>query len=166
MSWIFIIFGPVIENITNIKQKNKQHVNPYKNQKVLVRAPDAGVYFGTLEEQDGEQKQLSNVRNIWPWEGATCLSQIANDGIGGGRVSQVVGSMLLNRCCQVIPLTDKAIANLEEQPEWCGEKIDRFTSVGRGFGIGHGFSNGFSLDNEIGIGNGGGYGEGNGYWVR
>ena len=93
-------------------------MNPYKKQKVLVRSYDAGVYFGTLEDMDGEQVLLSNVRNIWSWEGAKCLSQIANDGIGNGRVGQVVDSMLLNRCCQVIPLTDKAITNLEGQPIW------------------------------------------------
>lgn len=49
--------------------------------KVLVRSAQAGVYFGTLESIDGETVTMSNVRNIWYWEGATCLSQIANDGI-------------------------------------------------------------------------------------
>lgn len=90
----------------------------YIGKKVLVRSYDAGVYFGTLEEMNGEQCMLSNVRNIWHWTGATCLSQIANDGITGDKVGPVVSSMILNKCCQVIPLSDKAIINLEAQPEW------------------------------------------------
>lgn len=86
--------------------------------KVLVRSYDAGVYFGTLEAIEGETVKLSNVRNIWRWEGASCLSQIANDGINRGNVGPVVSSMIINRCCQIIPLTTKAIENLEKQPAW------------------------------------------------
>jgi hypothetical protein len=86
--------------------------------KVLVRSYDAGVYFGTLEKVEGETVLMRTVRNIWRWNGATCLSQIANDGIKGGRVSQEVGSMILNRVCQILPLGENAIKNLEEQPAW------------------------------------------------
>lgn len=88
------------------------------SKKVLVRSYDAGVYFGTLEEIDGETVKMSNVRNIWHWTGATCLSQIANDGITGDRVSPVVSSMVINRVCQILPLSDNAISNLESQPSW------------------------------------------------
>ena len=90
----------------------------YIGKKVLVRSCDAGVYFGTLEAIDGETVKVSNVRNIWSWEGATCLSQITNDGIKGGKVGPMVSSMIINGCCQIIPLTAKAIKNLENQPEW------------------------------------------------
>ena len=86
--------------------------------KCLVRSYDAGVYFGTVTKVDGETVRIENVRNIWRWNGASCLSQIANDGIKNGRVSPVVSSMVLNRCCQIIPCTDKAIANLEKFSVW------------------------------------------------
>ena len=86
--------------------------------KMLVRSYEAGVYFGTLEEMEGETVKMSNVRNIWHWTGASCLSQIANDGITGDKVSPVVSSMVINRVCQIMPLSDKAIANLESQPSW------------------------------------------------
>lgn len=88
------------------------------NKKVLVRSYDAGVYFGTLTNVDGETVRMENVRNIWYWTGASCLSQIANDGIKSSKVSPVVGSMVINRVCQILPLTDKAIKNLEAQPIW------------------------------------------------
>lgn len=88
------------------------------NKKCIVRSYDAGVYFGTVTEVDGETVRIENVRNIWSWQGASCLSQIANDGIRNGRVSPVVRSMVLNRCCQIIPCTDKAVKNLEEAGIW------------------------------------------------
>lgn len=90
----------------------------YINKKVLVRSYDAGVYFGTLVAVEGETYKLKNARNIWHWTGASCLLQIANDGITGDKVSPVIGSMILNRGCQIMLLTDKAIANLEAQPIW------------------------------------------------
>lgn len=86
--------------------------------KVLARSYDAGVYFGTLNEVNGETVSIANVRNIWQWEGASCLSQIANDGIKGGKLSPVVQSMVLNRVCQIIPCTDVAIKNLEAHGVW------------------------------------------------
>lgn len=88
------------------------------NQKCIVRSYDAGVYFGTVTNIKGETVRMENVRNIWQWEGASCLSQIVNDGIRGGKVSPVVSSMVLNRCCQIIPCTDKAITNLENISVW------------------------------------------------
>ena len=90
------------------------------NKKVLVRSYDAGVYFGTLVEtnEDGTTVKLEKVRNIWRWEGASCLSQIANDGIRDGKVSPVVDSMVLMGICQMIPLAKKAITNLEGFKVW------------------------------------------------
>lgn len=88
------------------------------NNKCLVRSYDAGVYFGTVTAVDGETVRMENVRNIWKWEGASCLSQVAVDGICGGRVSQVVESMVLNRCCQIIPCSAKSIKNLEKSKVW------------------------------------------------
>jgi len=88
------------------------------NKKVLVRSYDAGVYFGTLTKVEGETVRMENVRNIWHWIGASCLSQIVNDGIKGDKVSPIVSNMVLNGVCQILPLSDKAIKNLEAQPIW------------------------------------------------
>ena len=90
----------------------------YIGKKVLIRANGAGVYFGTLEKMEGDQVKVSNVRNIWRWTGASCLSQIANEGVTGDKIGPVVSSMVINNVMQVIPLTEKAITNLENQPEW------------------------------------------------
>lgn len=93
-------------------------MNEYIGKKVLIRANGAGVYFGTLERMEGNQVKVANVRNIWRWTGASCLSQIANEGVTGNKIGPVVSSMVINNVLQVMPLTDAAIANLENQPEW------------------------------------------------
>jgi len=93
-------------------------MNEYIGKKVLIRANGAGVYFGTLERMEGNQVKVANVRNIWRWTGASCLSQIANEGVTGNKIGPVVSSMVINNVLQVMPLTDTAIANLEKQPEW------------------------------------------------
>lgn len=85
---------------------------------VLVRGYEAGVYFGTLQKVDGTTVKLTNVRNIWTWQGATCLSQVAEEGIKGGHVSQTVSSMVILNVCQIIPLSEAAADNLNKQPEW------------------------------------------------
>ena len=103
---------------TENKNTKINEMKDYIGKKVLVRSYDAGVYFGTLEKMEGEQCKLSNVRNIWHWTGASCLSQIANQGVTGDKIGPVVESMILNRCCQIIPLSETAIANLEKQPLW------------------------------------------------
>lgn len=90
----------------------------YIGKKVLIRAKGAGVYFGTLEKMEGDQVKVAKVRNIWYWTGASCLSQIATDGVTGNKIGPVVDSMVINNVLQVIPLSEKAIANLESQKEW------------------------------------------------
>lgn len=88
------------------------------NKKCVVRSYDAGVYFGTVTAIDGETVRMEKVRNIWSWEGANCLADIAVKGVRDGKISRAVSSMVLNRCCQIIPCTEEAITNLEGQGVW------------------------------------------------
>ena len=93
-------------------------MNDYNGKKCIVRCDKSGVFFGTIAEMEGDQVKVVNVRNIWRWTGASCLSQIANEGVTGDKIGPVVSSMVINNVLQVISLTDAAIANLENQPEW------------------------------------------------
>ena len=88
------------------------------DKKCIVRSYDAGVYYGTVTAVDGETVKVENVRNIWYWEGANCLSDVATNGITSGKVSRVVSSMVLNRYCQIIPCEDAAIKNLDRISVW------------------------------------------------
>ena len=86
--------------------------------KCIVRSYDAGVYYGKVMEVNGETVKMENVRNIWKWEGANCLADVATKGIKDGKVSRAVSSMVLNRCCQIIPCTDNAIVRLDGISVW------------------------------------------------
>ena len=88
------------------------------NKKCIVRSNDAGVYYGTVTAVDGETVKVENVRNIWKWEGANCLADIATKGIASGKVSRVVSSMVLNHCCQIIPCEEASIKNLDTISVW------------------------------------------------
>ena len=49
-------------------------------QKYIIRADRAGVFFGEIESRTGGELTMRNVRRIWYWEGANTLSQLAVDG--------------------------------------------------------------------------------------
>ena len=50
------------------------------NEKVIVRAKDAGVFFGTLAEKDGNEVLLKDVRRIYYWDGASECIELAQAG--------------------------------------------------------------------------------------
>lgn len=92
-----------------------------RGKKVVVRGIQSGVFFGTLTDRNGQEVELKNSRNIWDWEGAANLNQIAVDGIKNlknSKISMSVDTMVLTEICEIIPLSEKAIANLEGAEEW------------------------------------------------
>lgn len=93
----------------------------YNGKKVIVRGIQSGVFFGILVDRNGQEVELKDCRNIWSWEGATNLNQIAVDGIkelNKSRISMVVNSIILTDICEIIPLSEKAIINLESAEQW------------------------------------------------
>ena len=92
----------------------------YIGKKVLIRGCECGVYFGTLTALDGDTAELTNVRNIWRWEGANNLFEVANKGIAPekSRVTETVESAVFTGVCEIVPCTEKAIKNLEGMQAW------------------------------------------------
>lgn len=88
--------------------------------KVIIRADRSGVFFGELASRNGREVELKDARRIWCWYGATTLSQVANSGLDQkkSRVCEPVKSILILDAIEVIPCTEKAIANIEGAPEW------------------------------------------------
>lgn len=92
-----------------------------KGKKVVVRGIQSGVFFGVLADINGQEVELHNCRNIWNWRGAANLNQIAVDGIkhlGNSKISMSVDTIILTDICEIIPLSEKAIANLEGAEPW------------------------------------------------
>ena len=90
--------------------------------KVVVRGIQSGVFFGMLENINGQTVELSHARNIWRWSGATNLNQIAIDGVNTAsdytRISMTVDTLVLTDICEIIPLSEKAESILEGAPVW------------------------------------------------
>jgi hypothetical protein len=84
----------------------------------LIRSYSGGVWFGEIQTLKGETCILKGARNLWSWEGATCLAQISKTGIKTGKVSPTVESVYVTQVCNVFKLESKAIENLQNQPAW------------------------------------------------
>lgn len=92
----------------------------YIGKKVIVKGRDSGVYFGELVDMQGGTVELKDCRNIWSWYGANNLLDIAEKGVdtAKSRISVKVDSIVFTDICEIVPLTDEAIKNLEGASEW------------------------------------------------
>jgi len=84
-----------------------------KNELVLIRANSAGVHFGTLVSQKGQQVHLKNARRIWNWTGALSLSEIAAKGlnISNSKISAPVEEIILPTAIEVIKVSKNSNLN-------------------------------------------------------
>lgn len=93
----------------------------YVGKKVLVRGIQSGVYFGELVSRDKQEVEMKNVRNLWSWNGANTLLDLAENGAkykGECRFSNRVDSIILTDICEIVPCSEKAIKNIEGVAEW------------------------------------------------
>lgn len=93
----------------------------YVGKKVLARGVQSGVYFGELVSQDKQEVEMKNVRNLWQWNGANTLLDLAENGAkkaGNCRFSNKVGSIILTDICEIVPCSDEAIKSIEGVKEW------------------------------------------------
>lgn len=93
----------------------------YVGKKVLARGIQSGVYFGELVSQDKQEVEMKNVRNLWRWDGANTLLDLAENGAkntSGCRFSNQVKSIILTDVCEIVPCSDKAIKNIGCVAEW------------------------------------------------
>lgn len=92
-----------------------------KNKYVIVRAAQAGVFFGKLKEQNGEEVVMTDVRKLYYWDGAAAVEEIAMIGTkkpDGCKFTVSVPQMGITGVCQVIPCTGEAIEKIKSVKEW------------------------------------------------
>ena len=93
----------------------------FTGKKVIVRGDRSGVFFGTLEEKDGREVRLKECRRIWYWSGAASISQLATDGVANPencKFTVVVDDIAILDAIEIIPCTEKAVANIEGVQTW------------------------------------------------
>jgi hypothetical protein len=104
------LFGPPVE-----AQEVAKAVCP----KVIIRARDAGVHFGTLQSVDGRSVVLTDSRRMWRWwsgGGEHTLSGVARHGLADRKEVKIAGpvaTISILDACEIIGMTDVAIASLE-----------------------------------------------------
>jgi len=96
-----------------------------KNSIVVVRAVNAGVFYGKLDSKeitDGVVGvKLTNARRIWFWSGAASLSQLAKEGVknpGNCKFSVKTDEHYVFGVCEIIPVTPEALKILDNVPDW------------------------------------------------
>lgn len=82
---------------------------------VILRCRDAGVHFGMLVAWQGQTAMLKDCRNLWEWEGANTLKEVALHGITGGKVSESVARTIFTDVIQIEFPTEKSRKNLEKK---------------------------------------------------
>ena len=90
-------------------------------QRVIARGSDSGVYYGTLTAREEQECVLTNVRNIWFWDGAATLLQLSSEGVKNPEKCQFtmyVDEFVLTDVSELLPCTAEAIANIEAVEEW------------------------------------------------
>ena len=87
----------------------------------IIRAKEAGVFFGQIESRNGDEVNMKNVRRLWYWEGANSLSQLAVDGTqkpNECRFTVTVESMTILGVIEIIECTEKATESIKAVREW------------------------------------------------
>lgn len=87
----------------------------------IVRADRAGVFFGNVESIEGNTVVMTNARRIWHWDGAATLSELAMYGTSNPRGCNfpcAVDRVKIFGVIEIIDVTEKAAASIDEVPEW------------------------------------------------
>lgn len=88
---------------------------------VIVRTYSAGVFAGTLVSREGKEVVLSDARRLWYWNGASSLSELSTRGTSRPEKCKFpcpVTSVTLTEAIEVLPVTDRAKASIQEVKEW------------------------------------------------
>lgn len=89
--------------------------------KVIVRTDNAGLFFGTLKEKDGNEVTLANARKLYYWDGANAPEEIAVNGVANPencKFTVIVEEMVVLGANQIIQCTDNAVKIIEGVEEW------------------------------------------------
>lgn len=91
---------------------------------VMVRSPEAGVFFGELVSRDDATRMVTllHARRCWYWEGAASLSQLATEGTRRPDKCKFLiateGEHVILGVCEIINVTNRALNSLVSVPVW------------------------------------------------
>lgn len=94
-----------------------------KVKKYILRSPDAGVFYGEIKNEINGDRivTMNNARQIWYWEGAATLLQLAKYGTskpGNCKFTVTVDEITICNVSEIIPCTPEAMESIESVEEW------------------------------------------------
>lgn len=90
-------------------------------EKFIVRGNNSGVFYGEIEERNGKEVTMTNVRRLWYWDGANSISQLAQLGTSNPRNCKftcTVSEVLILDAIEIDKCSVEAIKSINEVPEW------------------------------------------------
>ena len=89
--------------------------------KFIIRANEAGVFFGEIISRNGNEVEMINCRRIWYWDGAASISQLAIEGTSKPndcKFTMPVNNIIIFNVIEIIECTDKAVKSINSVKEW------------------------------------------------
>ena len=87
----------------------------------IVRATEAGVFFGKVESRTDREIIMTDVRKIFYWEGACAVEELAINGTkcpDECKLTVIVPRMIIANPIQIIPCSDRATDILSRIRIW------------------------------------------------
>ena len=89
---------------------------------VIIRAKEAGCFFGVLDSRPSETSAvITQARRLWYWSGAASLSQMAMEGVSNPSACKfppVVDRQEIIGVIEVLDCTERAIASIQGVAPW------------------------------------------------
>ena len=87
----------------------------------IVRATQAGVFFGEIEKKNDRSIVMRNVRKLWYWDGACAVEELAVNGVA--KPSECKFTVWCDEIevydpAQIIKCTDKAVKSIKAVKVW------------------------------------------------
>jgi len=89
--------------------------------KVIIRGDRSGVFYGELENRNGQEVKLKKCRRLWYWDGACSISELAKTGTkrpDNCKFTVTIDNIEILDAIEVIECTDISIKSIESVKEW------------------------------------------------
>lgn len=87
----------------------------------IVRANEAGVFFGEVVKQDGTTVIMRNARRLWYWDGAASISELAQNGTAnpdGCKFPCTVEEIQIFNVIEILSVTSDAAKSIDGVKVW------------------------------------------------
>jgi hypothetical protein len=88
--------------------------------KIIARIDRAGVFHGTLDHIDNDIMRLKDARRIYYWNGALSVTDMAANGITGGKVTVPVTTVefMSDKIVELNECSEEASKSIEAIKPW------------------------------------------------